>query len=192
MLLERLSDATNVPSIGNDPAQLAVFKQYAGCPPDPDWTEKDDLLKGLLLAAERWIDDNTGSTYRPRRFKLSFTPEDLAKSKDFRVPRRMIDTASVAFHWASDSVLFTDYFFSDLTVCPKLHLNPDRCTFETNDRLPLIGTFTTLASNDETHLTIIRMLAAHYYQNPSAVGVKQVSFGPAFDALLTSLRTSFL
>lgn len=187
-----MPDPVVVPSIGMDAPTLATFKQYCGLPPDPAWTEKDTLLRGLLSAAERWMDEATGTTYRTRSFTVSFTPEDIICSPTLIVPVRVIDLATVNFVWQSDAVAFTGYNFSHLTVRPKLVCNFDRTSFEDSDACPLIGTFQTLPSTNETHLTTIMMLGAHFYQNPSAVGKKELSFSRAFDSLLTSLRISFL
>lgn len=217
-LLERQPDSLT--SLGLVAPTLAMFKQHCGLPDDPAWTEQDLRLGLLLDAAERYLDLNTGTTYRARNFTL--TVQEIRDSEvvsiasevtgrwytipvgrftRIRLPCRPV-TGTPTIVWTDNAgvtgsfVLGTDFVFTGgKSLTPEITFLATSPTSWPSTGLvpwPFVVTFSTAANTltPEIHLLAILMLASHFFRNPQ--GMVDVPHDGIFGSLFTSLQGDFL
>lgn len=204
-ILERLSD--NLKSIGLDPRLLLAFKIHAGLSPDPNWTESDFLIQAYLAAAERFVDEVTGTPYRVRHYKLSLDQicrndrNRLDRNYHIRLPRYPVNTG-VSIDWTADDLsegTFTEG--TDFEVFGPSTLSPEIIFTDLDFQLPstvetvypYILTFTAgPGSMAEISQVAIFELAAYYFRNPEAQQEKNPKVGTIFQSNIDMLSNSFL
>ena len=220
MLLERLTDS--LPSLGADAPTLLLMKNNCALPNDSSWTELDSTLSLLLDAAEEFIDWQTGTTYRPRNFRLTVRsvhesqlvsiPSEITgrwyvlpvgKFCTVRLPVRPVTTAPT-ITWTDNLgntgtfTLNTDFTFQGgLSLTPEITFLPVTPTSWPETGLvpwPFVFTFSTVAGNQQPnlHKLAIVQLAAYYYRNPQAMGQDVPDMGQGFWGMLTQLKGDFL
>lgn len=195
MKWERLPDSLT--SLGEDAAFLRLLKQHCALPDDPTYTTRDALLSMYLDHAERFIDEMSGSVFRPRNYRIHLANEALCNWNVIRLPLGPVAELT-SFGWTDNdadtgSLTLNDDFS---LVGREVHLLPENALLDiTTNLVPYPLTLTLSTSGDESNpiqKVCICQLACHCYKNPEAMGESIPDLGQAFYSTLSSLTPSFL